>query len=194
MPFRKFFSGPKPEEPPPYAGSLYPAQNHGATAPLSPMFRPSSSSPPLGPPWQTPLAQRQASNGFPNQSYFAPPPGNTWQAPTALGQDYSRAPSNSTIPPAQHQMNMTTYAPQPSFNQAITDSTTWTAATQAENQVRNLLAFSTLCTYRTLGSNQTGSDYRTYDASTATPPNAIFTSPRGCSIYNAFSAYSVPTT
>ena len=147
MPLRKFFSGSKSEGPQPYPGPAhtgppYVAQHHGTAAPLSPMFHPPSSSSPSVQPWQAPIAQGQASNGLPNQPYVVPP--STWQDPTAPIPAHSPAPSTYYSPPAQHQLNNVTYAPQPSpmVSQVATASPAWSVATPAENQVsrpRNIL-------------------------------------------------------
>ena len=107
MPFRKFLNlGPKPEEPLPYG-----PQTHGANSSLSPMFRPSSSSPPASQPWQAPMPQGQWSNDFAGQAYFPPPPGNSWQAPIPQSQPYNPAPNSYYSPQPQHHMNNTACAP-----------------------------------------------------------------------------------
>lgn len=131
MPFKKLFSGSRSREPSPY-----PVQNQGAASPLSPTFRPSSSSPPTGQPWQAPIPQGQQSNGLQSQAYFPPPPGSTWQEPMPQSQPYSPPPSTYYSPSAQHQMNNVAYAPQPQpvANQAMA-APAWSMAVPEDNQV-----------------------------------------------------------
>ena len=168
MPFKKLFSGSKSGE-----SSPYPAQNYGVASQLSPMFRPSSSSPPTGQSWQAPNPQGQQLSGLQSQTYFPPPPG--WQAPIPPRQSYSPAPGTYYSPPAQYQMNNVAYAPQhpPVVNQAMA-APAWSMAMPVDDQVRSSTLFPTHCTDGTSASDQAWTHYLSYPA-TNTTTDTIFT-------------------
>lgn len=155
MSFKKLFSGSKSREPSPYAGP-----NHGATSPLSSKFRPNSSSPPTGQPWQAPTVQNQPLNTMQSPPYLSPHLAYPWQAPVAQGRSVSPAPSNHYSPPppyqqypiiqasnavtspAQSYVNTVAYAPYPpSATSSAVVTQQGPTSTPAENQVSTLFTF-----------------------------------------------------